>query len=187
MPPPAIEGLLQRLIRKAAAGHGFLIVCMGLSLAGTISAAYPITAVVVSAALLMPARWRRIAAVSALGSALGATVLVLVFHHLGWAQLYAHFPELGNHPTWARIIDWVSGYGPPALFLIAVSPLPQTPALIFFGIARHDYLGVFIAMLAGKAIKYGLFAWAAARFPERFRDGLGAWLGLRRSRRRHDA
>lgn len=69
---------------------------------------------------------------------------------------------------------WASHYGTAALFLIAVSPLPQTPALIFFGIARHDVVAVFLAMLAGKLIKYALFAWAAAHFPERFGNGIGS-------------
>ena len=177
---PKPEGLLQHLIRVSAEGPWFLLVCMALSLGGTMSATYPVTAVVVPAALLVPCRWRRIAALTALGSALGATLLVLVFHHLGWAQLYEHFPELTRHATWIRVMTWVSSYGTVALFAIAVSPLPQTPALIFFGIARHDYFTVFAAMLAGKFVKYGLFAWFAARFPERFSDGIG---NLFRSRR----
>jgi membrane protein YqaA with SNARE-associated domain len=177
---PRLEGLLQRLIRDSAESHGFLFVCLALALAGTISAAYPVTAVVVPAALLVPRRWRQIASLSALGSALGATLLVIVFHHLGWAQLYERFPELATHPTWNRIMAWVSSYGTIGLFLIALSPLPQTPALIFFGIARQDYLGVFIAMLLGKLVKYAVFAWTATRFPERFSNGIGGFLRYRR-------
>jgi membrane protein YqaA with SNARE-associated domain len=175
-----LEGLLQRLIRKSAEGHGFLFVCITLSLCGTVSAAYPVTAVIVPAALLVPPLWRQITVTSALGSALGATLLVMVFHHLGWTQLYERFPELATHATWIRVMAWVASYGTVALFLIAVSPLPQTPALIFFGIARHDYLSIFIAMLVGKLLKYGLFAWMATRFPERFSNGIGGLLGFLR-------
>ena len=130
---PKLEGLLQRLLRRAAEGHGFLLTCAGLALAGTVSAAYPVTAVVVPAALLAPRRWRQVALFSTLGSALGATLLVAAFHHMGWAQIYDRFPELASHAAWNRIMAWVSHYGTAALFLIAVSPLPQTPALIFFG------------------------------------------------------
>jgi len=175
-----LEGLLQRLIRKSAEGHAFLLVCITLSLCGTLSAAYPVTAVVVPAALLAPPRWRQITAMTALGSALGATLLVIVFHDLGWAQLYERFPELATHATWRQVMVWVTRYGTVALFLIAISPLPQTPALIFFGIARHDYLSIFIAMLTGKSLKYGLFAWMATRFPERFSNGIGGLLRFRR-------
>lgn len=47
-------------------------------------------------------------------------------------------------------------------------------------IARHDYLGVFLAMLAGKLLEYGSFAWLATRFPERFTSGIGGLLRYRR-------
>lgn len=144
-------------------------------MAGTLTAAYPVTAVVVPAVLLVPKRRVSIAMTTALGSAIGATLLVVVFHHLGWAQAYQRFPELVTHKTWREVVAWVSNYGPGALFLIAVSPLPQTPALIFFAIARQDYFVVFVAMLCGKVIKYGLFAWAASRFPERFNSGIAGF------------
>jgi membrane protein YqaA with SNARE-associated domain len=180
MAPPRLEGFPQRLVRQSAEGHGFLWVCMGLALGGTVSAAYPVTAVVVPAALLLPKRWQKIAALTALGSALGATLLVIGFHHLGWAQLYERFPDLTTNETWSRVMAWVSAYGIAALFLIAISPLPQTPALIFFGIARHDYVVVFMAMLVGKLLKYALVAWLAARFPERFSNGIIGFLRYRR-------
>ncbi len=179
---PRLEGLLQRLIRESAEGHGFLWVCMALASGGTITAAYPVTAVVVPATLLVPGRWRQVTAVTALGSAISATVLVVIFHHLGWAQLYERFPELATHPTWSRVMAWLSSYGMAGVFLIALSPLPQTPALMFLGIARQDYPSVFIAMLAGKLFKYALFAWLAARFPERFVNGIAGFLKFRSHR-----
>lgn len=168
---PKLEGLLQRLIRHAAEGHGFLAVCMALSTGGTLTALYPVTAVVVPASLLVPRRWPAITAATALGSAVGATLLVAALHQIGWAEIHARFPELATNDRWTQISAWVAAYGPVALFLIAASPLPQTPALIFFAIAHHDYPAVFAAILAGKTIKYGLFAWLASHFPERFRNG----------------
>ncbi|MFI4981248.1 MAG: hypothetical protein ACHQIO_12945 [Nevskiales bacterium] len=176
----SVEGLLLRLIRRSAAGHGFLLVCLALSIGGAISAAYPVTAVVLPAVLLAPRRWRQITLITALGSALGATLLMIAFYQLGWTQIYERFPQMASHASWQRVMTWVSAYDTPALFLIAASPLPQTPALIFFGIARHDPLSVFVAMLAGKLLKYGLLAWLATRFPERFGKGLGGFLGFRR-------
>jgi membrane protein YqaA with SNARE-associated domain len=74
----------------------------------------------------------------------------------------------------------MSRYGLLMLFAIALSPLPQTPALVFAGIVRHDYADVFAVMLAGKLFKYATYAWLAARFPERFGHGMGRVLRLRR-------
>lgn len=168
-----------RLLRNAAQGHGFLAVCLTLSLCGTLSAAYPVTAIVVPAALLVPRRWLPMAIAAALGSAIGATLLVAAFHHLGWNLLYEYFPDLATNESWHRTMSWVSSYGTLALFMIAATPLPQTPALIFFGITSHDFADVLFAMLAGKLIKYGLFAWVAAKFPDRFAGRLGAIFGVK--------
>lgn len=170
---PRIEGLLHRLIRHAAEGNWLLLMTLGLAFVGTLSSSIPVTSIVVPAVLLVPRRWPAIAGVAALGSAVGATVLVMVFHHMGWAQLYAHFPELNDHPSWLRVISWTERHGTLALFLVAVLPVPQTPALVFFAISRPDYGLVFMAMLAGKGLKYALFAWVAARFPQRFHRLLG--------------
>lgn len=172
LPFSRINDWLQALIRRSSGGQQLLWLCSLLSLSGTMSAAYPVTAVVTPAALLAPTRWRQIALVSATGSTLGATLLVLLFHHLGWPQLYRYYPDLAGNQAWRQVMDWAAQDGPLALFLIAVSPLPQTPALIFFGLGEHHYLGVFFAMLAGKALKYGAFAWLAAHCPERLRNGI---------------
>ena len=168
MTEPRLEGTLARLLRQAARGRGFLWMCAALAFAGTLTATCPVTAVIVPAALLMPTRWRAITLVSAAGSAIGATVMVIVLHHLGWTAIYEHFPEMLSHPTWTRIMDWAARYGVIALFVIAISPLPQTPALVFLGVAQHAYVSVAAAMFAGKLIKYGVLAWVASRFPERF-------------------
>lgn len=94
-------------------------------------------------------------------------MLVIAFHFFGWRVIHGAYPEMTGHPNWRHVIDWVETFGVIGLFVVAMSPLPQTPALVFFGITRHDYVLVFLAILAGKTIKYGVFAWGTARFPER--------------------
>jgi len=170
---PRLESTLHRLIRYAAEGNRLLLMTLALAFLGTLSSSIPVTSIVIPAVLLVPLRWKGIAAVAALGSALGATLLVMVFHHIGWAQLYQQFPELNAHPSWKAVMDWSAHHGTWALLLIAALPLPQTPALVFFAIARPDYGLVFMAMLAGKALKYSLFAWVAARFPQHFKGVFG--------------
>ena len=152
---PGQERLLRRLLRRPVNGPRFLWACLGLALGGTVSAAFPITAALVPAALMAPGRWRQITCAMALGSAIGATLIVFASRHLGWAPLYDQFPEIPSHPGWTRVMLWAAQYGVLALFVVAISPLPQTPILIFFGVAHHDYVSIFAAMLAGKLVKYG--------------------------------
>lgn len=177
-----VEALIYRVLRFAAAGHRLLLACLGLAFLGTLTALWPVTAVVVPATLMAAGRWRAVAGISALGSAMGATVLMIVFHHLGWTEVYEHFPELTADPSWARVLDWGERYGTVALFLIAASPLPQTPALMFFGAMRPDLAAVFVAMFAGKLLKYGGFAWLSSHFPQRVGPRLRAV--MERSRKR---
>lgn len=158
---------IQQAVTQAAAGQHLLLVCLVLAAAGTLTAAYPITLVIGTAVLIAPKRWRGIAAVSTIGSAVGACALIVLFHHMGWAQLYERFPALGTHPRWHQVTEWTNAYGLAALLVVAALPLPQTPALIVLSAVRHDYLGVFLAVAAGKAIKYSVVAGAIAHFPER--------------------
>lgn len=142
--------------------------CGVLAFLGTLTAAFPVTAVVIPATLLVPRHWLWIALSCALGSALGATLLVEMVHSLGLAQLTEWFPHVFAHQDWQQMSAWVDEYGLLSLFIIAATPLPQTPALIFFGLAGHDGWFLTFAMLAGKTLKYGVTAWLASHFPERF-------------------
>lgn len=171
---PRLEGFLQRWVRLAAESRLFLPLTGLLAFTGTATALFPVTSVVVPAVLLVPERWKQLALVTALGSALGATALVLFFHHLGWSQIYVHFPELTNQVRWVELSRWINQHGTFALFVIAASPLPQTPALAFFSLTEPDYAAVFGAMLMGKGLKYSVFAWISKRFPRYFAQWLGA-------------
>ena len=167
-----LERSLQFVLHRNVDGHRFLLLCAVLALLGTLTAAYPVTAIVIPATLMSAFRWKQIAIATTLGSAIGATVLVVLVHHMGWSNLYEHYPELASHPDWMRVMGWVSKFGNWALFFVAMSPLPQTPALLFFGMSRPDYAAVFLAVFAGKLLKYGAFAWLAKCFPAELGQGV---------------
>ena len=56
-------------------------------------------------------------------------------------------------------------------FSIQPAEFSKILLLIFFGIARPDYLGVLLAVFAGKLIKYTAFAWITRRAPALFQNG----------------
>ena len=159
---------LRRL--QLLARHRFMPTLVGLFAFGlTASMTVPVSSALIPAVLLSPQRWRSIALQAAFGSALGATLLVLLFHHLGWTQLHAQFPVMLDSAGWQRAAAWTGDYGVIALFAIAALPLPQTPALIFCSIAQLPMAEVFVAVLCGKLIKYAVIAALAAAFPVKFR------------------
>jgi len=91
----------------------------------TISMTIPAASVVIGAILLRRDRWVELLLISSLASATGGVVLYLIFHHLGWSQIVAAYPDLVQSQAWADATRWVSAYGAWALFAVAASPIPQ--------------------------------------------------------------
>jgi membrane protein YqaA with SNARE-associated domain len=135
--------------------------------AATLSMSVPFATLLVASVLVAPRRWGAIAVWASLGAALGAALLYLAFHHLGWARLFAAYPDVVRSSAWADATRWLSVYGVTALLVIAATPLPLTPALMFAGISRLPIAEVVLALWIGKLAKYLVYAWLASRFPER--------------------
>jgi membrane protein YqaA with SNARE-associated domain len=142
----------------------------GVAFVLTMSMAMPFVPVLIATVLARRDRWIAIVLLSSLGSAAGGLVLYLIFHHLGWNQIIAWYPDLVQSQAWSDATRWVSAYGTSALLIVAASPFPQTPALIFAAVSRLSIPQVFLALLLGKLLKYGMYAWLAAKFPSWFRD-----------------
>lgn len=165
----AIEQRVRAAIERATGSRRYPFIVGVVAFVLTLSMSVPFASVLVFAVLLRRERWRVITLCSALGASLGGVLLYLLFHHLGWNQLVAWYPDIAASETWRDATTWITRYGAWALFLIAAMPLPQTPALAFAAITRLPVPEVLIALLAGKLIKYGLYAWLVARFPGHFK------------------
>ena len=164
----ALELKLQRWMERANSGHHLLGLAALLSFGGTISAAYPVTAIVVTAVMLAPRRRLMLSLGCATGSALAGATIVGISHMLGYNEIHTLFPNLISGETWNEASGWIDDYGVWAIFGVGASPLPQMPLLIFFGIVDDRILEAFVALLAGKVLKYGAVAWVTQHFPEKF-------------------
>jgi membrane protein YqaA with SNARE-associated domain len=134
----------------------------------TLSMTVPVASLLITAILLRRERWKEIVILSSLGSAVGGVGLYLIFHHLGWSQIVAAYPDVLQSKAWSNATRWVSAYGTLALLGIAATPVPQTPALIFTAISRLPIEQVFVALLVGKLVKYGIYGFLAVRCPTWF-------------------
>ncbi len=167
-----LEEPIQRVLRKATRSRWYALVAGILAFASAVSMLVPFTLILLPAVLLKPRAWKHLWLSCSIGSACGATLLVLLFHHLGWAQLYAHYPQLHDSASWQQIMQWMKIYGVLALALVAALPVAQTPALIFCSITAQPITAVLLALFAGKAVKYGVVAFCTVRFPQYFRRAL---------------
>lgn len=162
-----LEAKLQVWMERANRGNHLLGLSALLSFGGTISAAYPVTAVIVTAVMMAPRRWLTLSAACSLGSALAGAVVVGVSHMLGYNEIHHLFPNLISAETWAEASHWIGDYGVWAIFGVGASPLPQMPLLIFIGIVDDRIFEAFVALFAGKLIKYTIVAWVTQHFPEK--------------------
>ena len=174
----ALESGLMRALLRRADSRAFPVVVGAVAVAATLSMSVPFATLLVASVLMAPRRWGGIAVWASLGAALGAALLYLAFHHLGWARLFAAYPDVVRSSAWADATRWLSTYGVAALLVIAATPLPMTPALMFAAISRLPIAEVVFALWIGKLAKYLVYAWLASRFPER---------ALRRGQRHADA
>ncbi|MDE2585686.1 MAG: hypothetical protein KGN39_09840 [Betaproteobacteria bacterium] len=159
--PPGIS----RLLARFADHPGFALLVAAVALVCTLTFSFPFTAVLVLAVWLAPRRWLWIVGLSALGSGVGAALLAEVFHHLGWQQVAARWPELVVGEAVSTLAAWVARWGHLTLGLVAASPLPQAPAILLCAVRDPAPLTVFVAIAAGKGVKYLVVAFVARRLP----------------------
>lgn len=161
------SGLVRTLVRRADT-RAFPVVVGAVAVAATLSMSVPFASLLVAAVLMAPRRWVGIALWSSLGAALGASILYLVFHHLGWARLFAAYPDVVRSAAWTDATRWLGTYGVTSLLVLAALPLPLTPALMFAAISRLPVAEVVLALWAGKLAKYLVYAGLASAFPDRW-------------------
>jgi membrane protein YqaA with SNARE-associated domain len=158
---------VHEIVERNAARRCYAPLVGLLALGATLTMSIPFLPVLIAAVLLNPVRWRHIVLWSALGSASAALLLLIAFHHPA-EQIAAWFPQIETTQWWIVVSGWLEEYHLIALFVVATSPLPLIPALIFAAILALPPAGIFAAILAAKLVQYGLVAWVVARFPQRF-------------------
>lgn len=162
-----LQRKLRYILRQTSQSpwHALLVGLMALG--ATLSMSIPFAPILVFAVLLQPKRWLWLVITASLGSALGGVGLYVLFHHLGWQQLLAKYPELVHGRSWQEANHWLGHYGARALCIISATPLPDTPALAYAAMAHLPKQAIFGALWLGKFIKYSLYAGTAVYFPER--------------------
>jgi membrane protein YqaA with SNARE-associated domain len=153
------------VLQGATSFRLYPLLVAGVALVLTISMSIPFASILIFAVLLRRDRWKEIALLSSIASAAGGVVLYILFHRMGWPYLIEGYPDLVQSKAWIDATRWVTAYGTWALLVVAASPLPQTPALIFTAVSSLALVEVFFALFLGKLVKYSAYAWVAATFP----------------------
>ena len=116
------------MILKQAERRSFVPLVGLAAFLSTLSMSVPVEWLVVVATLASRSRWVTTASIAAFGSAIASLGLYLAFHHFGWNILLERYPELAGARAWLQATDWLSRYGPLALFGLMAVPLPSSQA-----------------------------------------------------------
>lgn len=158
---PWLEWVRQQMDRP-----WYPIVLFGCALADVWLVIIPTDGLVIASTLAQPRRWKVFAIFFTLGSALGALSLAWVVnqHGLPWIQHF--FPDFVTSSFWITTESWVDSIGLWAVFLIAITPLSQQPAVILAALSHNTLTAIFMAVLFGRLIKYLVMGFLCAHAPE---------------------
>lgn len=126
----------------------------------------PSDALVVKTAMLRPRRWLYSALFMTTASALGAVLLGYLSHAYGETFITWLLGDVFRSSEWEWTTKFIDNYGFWAMAFIAISILPQQPGVAICGLAGMPLPLLFLAVWAGRAPKYVLFAYLATKAPD---------------------
>jgi membrane protein YqaA with SNARE-associated domain len=126
----------------------------------------PTDGLLVSACMLNPRRWIYTVLLVTLGSTMGAWLLAAILENHGLPFLLQIVPGIEQSRAWIWSDQMMDQWGSLALFLVALSPLAQHPAVALAALAGMPLWDIFLLVFAGRLIKYGLWGWIATHTPK---------------------
>lgn len=125
----------------------------------------PTDGLLVGASMAAPRRWVYAALLVTLGSTIGAVVLAAILQIHGLPFLQYLSPGVDQTEAWRWSVTLMADWGGLALFLIALSPIMQQPAVALAALAGMPLLNIFALVFAGRLIKYAFLSWIATHAP----------------------
>ena len=119
----------------------------------------------ISAVMLRPKRWISCFIWVTLGSVVGAVALGYVMQ-LPSNPISAYVAEKATSMSaWKGTAGFMERNGTWTLGLVALSPLPQQPAVMIAALTGMQLTWIAVAVLIGRATKYSVFSWLASHAP----------------------
>ncbi len=125
----------------------------------------PTDGLLVGAAMLAPRRWIATTIIVSLGSSLGYLLFAYLLEKHGLPFLLHWSPGLDQASIWMWSNSFFDKWGALALFLVAVGPVPQQPAVALAALAAMPLWEIFSLVLLGRLLKYGFLCWIGTHAP----------------------
>jgi membrane protein YqaA with SNARE-associated domain len=168
-----LRWVLLRALRSQRRTRGLPAWLGVLAFLATVTVMVPVSTLVMLTALLQPRRWVASALWASAGASVGGMLIVMATTAWGLPFIEALLPEW--LPKLDEVRPLIAQWGVWGLAALAATPLPQTPALLLWGLLGLGGGAAGLSLLLGKLLKYSLVAAASARIP--------GFFGLDRRRR----
>jgi membrane protein YqaA with SNARE-associated domain len=134
----------------------------------------PTDGLLIGAVMLSPRRWIYSALMVSLGSALGCVALAHLIQVHGMPFLLSIVPGIQANSTWTWTNELMDKWGTWAVFLVALSPMMQHPAIALAALAGMPLANIAGFAFAGRILKYLMLAYLGTHAP----GVLGKFWGL---------
>lgn len=125
----------------------------------------PTDGILISSSMLIKKRWMTFAFCVALGSAIGALILIYLVNHFGLQGILNHYPEVNQSETWKWTQHFFNQYGLIVLFVVGLTPFSQQPALIIAALSSVPIFPLAVVILVSRIIKFCVMAYIATHAP----------------------
>jgi membrane protein YqaA with SNARE-associated domain len=125
----------------------------------------PTDGILISSSMIAPRRWLSLALCVALGSTLGALLLAALVHRLGLPWILDLFPGVQHSRSWSWTVEFFDAYGLGIVFVVALLPLMQQPAILLAAVAGNSLWALAAVVAGGRLIKYLLMAYLGSHAP----------------------
>lgn len=125
----------------------------------------PTDGLLISAVMLAPRRWIYTALMVTTGSTLGTLLLGHLLQVHGLPLLLHISPGIEQSSIWVWTNGLMDQWGTWAVFLVALSPLMQHPAVALAALAGMSLSTMAVMVFSGRVIKYLLLAYLATHAP----------------------
>ena len=125
----------------------------------------PSDGILISSSMLTPRRWFTLALNVAIGSTLGAIILAAFVETQGLEWILEMYPGINETKSWIWTADFFEKYGMLLVFIVAITPLMQQPAIIVASLAETPLFLLAAIIFSGRFIKFLLMAYIGSHAP----------------------
>lgn len=125
----------------------------------------PTDGILISSSMVIKRRWFPFALSTAVGSAIGALLLVYLVDYYGLQKILEFYPGIDKANTWKWTLDFFQQYGLLVVFLVGITPITQQPILIIAALSGLSYVPLAMAILVSRIIKFCIMAYVASHTP----------------------